>query len=144
MGKGEGNGKRGRKRNENKRNIPTKISSAPKVGPDSALQPTSTLAQKVGKVLQVVAGGDTKLPDEVLSCGLQVAVILGRVVLLRAAEVGVGRDGGGALESLQSGLGLGLCVGIEGTLAEELVRRDGLLAAKLVAGVFLAVVCYCC
>lgn len=96
--------------------------SAPKVIPNSALQLARSLAQQVSQILQVVARGNSKLPDKVLRGGLQVAVLLAAVLFLGAAEVGVGRDGRGAFESLQPALRLGLRAGVEGALAEELVR----------------------
>lgn len=65
---------------------------APKVSPNSPLQFTSSLAEQVGQVLQVVAGRDTELAHKVLGGRFQVAVLLARVLLLGASEVGVGGD----------------------------------------------------
>jgi hypothetical protein len=95
----------------------------------------------VRQVLQVVAGRDAEFAHKVLGRALEVAVVLPAVVLLGPAKVGVGRDGAGALEALEAPLGLGLRARVEGALAEELVRRDGLLGAEFGAGVFLFVVC---
>jgi hypothetical protein len=119
------------------RSLPSNLTQ---IIPNSPLQPPRPLADQVRQVLEVVAGRDAELADEVLGRALEVAVVLARVVLLGAAEVRVGRDGAGALEPLQALLGLGLRVRVEGALAEELVRRDGLLLAEFGAGVFLLVV----
>lgn len=90
------------------------------VAPDRALQLSGTLTQDLGQVLEVITGRNSKFANEVLSSRLQVAILLGGL-LLSASEVRIGRDGCGTLESLQSGLGLGLTVGVELALAEELI-----------------------
>ena len=98
------------------------IRLAAKVGADSALKLSSTLAQHVGQVLQIVTGRDTKLANKVLGGSLEIAVILLSLLLFGPAKIGVGRNGRGTLEALQPGLGLGLRVGVKAALAEELVR----------------------
>lgn len=111
-----------------------------KVAADGTLQSRRALAHQVAQVLQVVAGSDAKLTHKVLGGRLQIAVVL-LFLLLGAAKVRVGRDGRRAVESLEARLGLGLRVGVIGTLAKILVRRDTLLGAKLGAGVVVRVVC---
>ena len=80
--------------------------SAAKVRPDSTLQLCSTFANNVAQVLEVVARCYAKAAHKVLSSGLEITVILAIVFVLRSAKVRVGRDGCGALETLQSRLGL--------------------------------------
>lgn len=111
------------------------------VAPDRALQLGRALSQHLGQVLQVVTGGDTEFPHKVLGGALQVAIVLAVVLLLGSAEVGVGRDGRGALEALQAGLGLGLRVGVVLALAEELIGGDSLLVPELASRIVLAVIC---
>lgn len=115
--------------------------SAAEVGPDGALQLRGALAEGAAQVLEVVAGRDAEAADKVLGGRLEVAVVVdGRVVLVGPAEVGVGRDGRGALEALEARLGLGLGVGVVVAPAKVLVRRDALLGAELGAGKVVALV----
>lgn len=115
---------------------------APEVAPDGALEAGSAFAESLGELLQVVAGRDAKLADQVLGSALEVAVVVGRAnVLLGPAEVGVGRDGRRALEALQPRLRLGLNRRVEVTLAKELIRRNRLLRAELLARVRLLFLC---
>ena len=120
--------------------------STVQVRADGALQLGGALAQHVRQVLEVVGRGDAEAAHKVARRRLEVAVttgaprsVLGPVVL-GPAEVGVARDGRGALESLQARLGLGLRARVEGAPAEELVRGDALLRAELLARVLLALV----
>ena len=129
-----------RAHNEHQQAKPPSPHHSTQVIPNSPLQPAGAFTQQMRQVLQVVTGRNTELADEVLGRALEIAVVLSRVLVLRPAEVGVGRDGAGSLEPLEAGLGLGLGVGVEGALAEELVRRYGLLGAELGAGVFLFIV----
>lgn len=104
----------------------------PQIRPDRTLQLRRTVTERAGKVLNVVPCGDAEATDEVFGGGLEVAVLLLDLVV-GAAKVGVRGDGAGALEALKTGLGLGLLVGVEGTLAEVLVGGDALLGAELAA-----------
>lgn len=73
----------------NKSNKPPLGCSAPQVAPDGALQLGSALAKDLGEVLQIVTGRDTELPDKVLGGSLEIAVVLGGLVFVGTAEVGV-------------------------------------------------------
>ena len=115
---------------------------------DGALQPARPLAHDVRQRVQVVGGRDAEPTHKVARRALEVAVVVGPerggrvgVVVLGPAEVGVARDGGGAVEVLQPRARVGLGRRVEGGAAEELVRRNALLRAELVARVALGVVC---
>jgi hypothetical protein len=115
-----------------------------KVVPNRTLQLGGTVAQHARQVLEIIAGGDTELANEVFRGSLEIAVVLdasSALLVLGAAEVGVGRNGLGAFEALQACLGFGLRGGVVGAFAKELVGRDALLDAELFAGVALGVVC---
>jgi hypothetical protein len=113
---------------------------APEIIPNSPLQLSRPLTHEIRQILQVVPSRDAKLAHEVLGGGFQIAVLVGAgFIVFVTAKVGIGGDGAGALEALQSGLGLGLRVGVEGSLAEELVRGDGFLGTEFLAGVFLVI-----
>ena len=73
------------------------------VVPNSTLQLRRALAEHARQVLKIIASGDAKLAHKVLCGSLQVAIVLdatGALLVLRTAEVGVGRDGLCALEAL--------------------------------------------
>lgn len=96
------------------------------------LQLGRSLANKMGKVLQIVTGSNTEAADKVLGRVLQVsvAVVNRGKLILGPAEVGIARDRGSAIEVLETLLGFGLGVGIEAVAAEELVGRDAFLGAE--------------
>lgn len=73
--------------------------SASEVSADGTLQLLAGLAGQLAKVLQVVASGNTESTNEVLGGALEVTVLLLRLIL-GAAKVCVGRDGGCPLETL--------------------------------------------
>ena len=115
-----------------------------KVVPNRTLQLGSTIAQHARQVLEIIASGDTELADEIFGGSLEITVVFdasSALLVLGAAEVGVGGDGLGAFEALQACLGFGLRGGVVGAFAKELVGRDALLDAELFAGVALGVVC---
>src|SRR5271170_3761549 len=66
-------------------------------------QPPSALPSNTNQILQIIAGREPKLPDEISRRSLEVSITFalqtGRVVL-GAAKVCVARDAGGALEAL--------------------------------------------
>jgi hypothetical protein len=104
------------------------------ISPDGALQLGSSFAHEIAQVVQIIAGGNTKLADKILGSRLEIAIVsLG--LLIRSAKVCIGRDGRGALEPLQARLGLGLRVGIEVPPSKVLIRRDALLGSELGSGV---------
>lgn len=79
------------------------------------------LPKNLRQVLQIIPRRDPKLPHKVLRRALEVAVILLSPIVLLAPKIRVRGDGTGALEALEPRLGLGLCGGVEGAFAEELV-----------------------
>ena len=95
-----------------------------KVVPNRTLQLGGTVAQHARQVLEIIAGGDTELADEVFGGSLEIAVVLntsGSLLIFGTAEVRVGRDGLRAFEALQTCLGFGLRGWVVGAFAEELV-----------------------
>lgn len=120
-----------------------KRSSVVQIIPNSTLQLRRALAKHARQVLQIIASGDAKLAHKVLCRSLQVAVVLDAtcaLLVFGTAEVRVGRDGLGAFEALQAGLGLVLCGRVVSAFAEELVGGDTFLDAELFASVALGVV----
>ena len=120
-----------------------KRSSVVQIIPNSTLQLRRALAKHARQVLQIVASGDAELAHKVFCCSLQVAVVLDAtcaLLVFGTAEVRIGRDGLGAFEALQAGLGLVLCGRVIGAFAEELVGGDTFLDTELFAGVALRVV----
>ena len=95
-----------------------------KVVPNRTLQLGGTVAQHARQVLEIIAGGDTELANEVFRGSLEIAVVLdtsSTLLVLGAAEVGVGGDGLGAFEALQARLGFGLRGWVVGAFAKEFV-----------------------
>lgn len=113
---------------------------AAEVGANSALQLRGALPDNVAQILQIIAGGDAKPTHKVLGRRLQVSIVLHGILLVGSAEVGIGRNRGGAFEALESRLCLGLGVGVEGATSKVLVGRDTLLGAKLGASEVVVVV----
>lgn len=95
------------------------------------LQPACAFTQKVGQVLQIIAGSDAEASNQVPCCSLQVAItVLRWKVILGPAEVGVAGDGGRTFELLQTSLGLFLGCWVELISSEEFVGRDTLLVTE--------------
>jgi len=114
-----------------------------KVVPNRTLQFGRAIAQHARQVLKIVASGDTELAHEVLCGGLEIAVVLnasGALLVFGTAKVGIGRDGLGAFEALQTCLGFGLRGWVVGAFAEELVGCVAFLVSLVFAGVGLGVV----
>lgn len=65
----------------------TKILLRVQVVANSTLQFAGTLTKQVRQVLEIIASGDAKLADKVLSGGLEVTVVVLWNVVFRAAEV---------------------------------------------------------
>lgn len=114
-------------------------SSAAQIITNSSLESRSPLAQDVAQVLKIVAGSDAKLAHKVLGRRFEVAILL-LGLIFRPPKVRVGRNRSGTLEPLQSVLGFGLSVGVEGTLAEVFIRRNTLLSSKLAASIVLRLI----
>ena len=87
------------------------LRSVVQVIPNSSLQLRSSLPKHARQILQIITSSDTELAHKVLCRSLQITVVLdaSALLVLGAAEVGVGRDGLGAFKALQTGLGLILC-----------------------------------
>jgi hypothetical protein len=111
-----------------------------KIASNSTLQLSSTLTQDLGQVVQIITSRDTKLPDEILSCRLEITVVFSSINLVRSAEICVGGNRGGTLETLKTILRFCFGVGVEVALSEEFVRSDTLLVAKFLARVFFIIV----
>jgi hypothetical protein len=82
-----------------------------KVVPNRTLQLRRAVTQHARQVLEIIASGDTELAHEIFGGSLEIAVVLdasGALLVFGTAEVGVGRDGLGAFEALQTCLGFGL------------------------------------
>jgi hypothetical protein len=95
-----------------------------KVVPNRTLQLGSTIAQHARQVLEIIASGDTELADEIFGGSLEITVVFdasSALLVLGAAEVGVGGDGLGAFEALQACLGFGLRGRVVGAFAKEFV-----------------------
>ena len=89
----------------------------------STPQLPSTLASNIDQILQIITSSKTHLPDEILCCSLDIAVVatLTDHVLFRSTEVSIAGDGGGAFETLQALFGFGLSLWVEVVAAEELI-----------------------
>lgn len=122
---------------------PPQSHSVLQIIPDSPLQLRRPIPQHTRQILQIIPSRDPKPPHNVLRRALQIAILARRawhLLVFGTAEVGVGGDGLGAFEALQTGLGFGLGVRIEAALAEEFVGGNAFLRAELFAGIAFGVV----
>ena len=112
---------------------------------DRASELPSTLAGDVDQILEIVASGEAQSTHKILGRALEISIFPGALeagqVVLRPAEVGVGRNARRAFEALQAVLGLGLRVCVKGAAAEEFVGRNALLRTEFLAGELFGFVC---
>jgi len=87
-----------------------------------SLKLCSTLSEHLCQIIQIIPSSDTELPHKVLCCTLQITVIFCSFLVFRSAKVSIGRDRSCAFKPLESVLCFGLCVWIECSFAEELIR----------------------
>ena len=109
------------------------------------LQLLRTLPQCCTQIFQIIPRRDPKLPHKIPCRAFQIAVVAVLVslrdIVLGSAKICVAGDGRCAFEALQSALGLSSSRGVEIIAAKELVGRDALLRAELLAGIFFVVIC---